>query len=117
LDHNEAWQDGISFEIIDDLSEDAVVTIVVETPAGGIKILAEPAFHGRSLVLRRTHMQGPGANGVGASRLIALAQVMMDRMDCDEIIVEGAIRTTGAHPGHAPRILRFARRRQSATPG
>ncbi|HQT83426.1 MAG: hypothetical protein B7Z58_01005 [Acidiphilium sp. 37-64-53] len=119
MDHSKTggWRGGISFAIIDDLSQDAVVAIVVETPSGVIKILAEPDFHDRSLVLRRTHMQGPRANLVGAGNLMALAQVMMERLDCDEIIVEGAVRTTGAHPGHAPRILRFARRRGVATIG
>jgi hypothetical protein len=45
----------------------------------------------------------------GCWNLRILAQVLMERMVFD-VLVEGAIRTTEANPGHRPRVVRFTRR-------
>jgi hypothetical protein len=79
--------------------------------------MAEPDQDGRVLLLRGLHMhaESAGANVVGAANLRVLADMIMERMDYDELIVEGAIRTSGANPGHRPRQLRFTRRSVSAS--
>ena len=47
-------------------------------------------------------------NTFGRNGLKQIAKVAMERMGYDEIIIEGATRTTGANPGHRPRPIRFA---------
>ena len=102
--------EDISFEIVDDMTSDPVVTVVVSTPDGTLKFMAEPEAQGSTLVLHGTHAQDAYANGVGAGNLLVLAQALMERMGFDGLVVDGAVRTTGAKPGHRPRALRFARR-------
>ena len=55
-------------------------------------------------------MQGASPNAIGVANLYVLAQALMGKFDYDEIIVEGAVRTTGAHPGRRSRARRFFRR-------
>jgi hypothetical protein len=105
----------LSFEMVDDLTSDPVVTIIVQTPAGRLSFMAEPEMIGSTLVLHRVHVQDAWANAVGATNLMRLARTVMERMDIDGLVVEGAVRTTGANPGHRPRVLRFARRVRPAT--
>jgi hypothetical protein len=92
------------------MTSDPVVTVVVSTPDGTLKFMAEPEAQGSTLVLRGTHAQDAHANAVGAGNLLVLAQALMERMGFDGLVVEGAIRTTGANPGRRPRLLRFTRR-------
>ena len=104
----------ISFEIVDDMTYDPVVTLSVETPAGVLKFMAEPIQQGNTLILQGTHVQGLSPNAIGAGNLMVMAQAVMERMELDGLVVEGALRTTGANPGHRPRVLRFARRLRAA---
>jgi hypothetical protein len=41
---------------------------------------------------------------------MVIAQAVMEGMDLDGLIVKGALRSTGANPGHRPRDIRFTRR-------
>jgi hypothetical protein len=113
------WLPGdVAFEIIADDTDDPIVTIRVTTPAGELQIMAEVSEEdeGRTLKLQGTHLQsaaGPNAFGVGALRLIA--EIVMERMDYEQVVVEGAVRTTGARPGHRPKALRFTRRAGAAS--
>jgi hypothetical protein len=104
----------IAFDLVEDMTADPVVTVNVSTPAGVLKVMAEPERVGRTLVLHGLHMQDLVPNVVGAANLIVLADVVMQRMDVDELVVEGGLRTTGANPGRRPRVLRFTRRVRSA---
>jgi hypothetical protein len=111
LDHQYwVWDPaGISFEIIDDMTSDPVVTVVVSTPGGTLRFMAEPEMSGSTLILRGVHVQDAWANAVGAGNLKVLARTVMERMDLDGLVVEGALRTTGASPGRRPGVLRFSR--------
>lgn len=100
----------LSFEIVDDATSDPVVTVIVSTPVGALHFMAEPEVQGTTLVLHSTHVQGASANAVGVANLHALAQLVMERMNFDGLRVEGAVRTTGANPGHQPHVIRFTRR-------
>ncbi|WP_323990518.1 hypothetical protein [Nguyenibacter sp. L1] len=64
---------------------------------------------GRSIKLIGTHIHGATGNAVGFANLKTIAQAVLERMDPDEIVIEGGIRTTGAGPGHVPRPFRFTR--------
>jgi len=95
----------------DDLTDDRVVTARILTPAGELLVMAEVAQHERELALRGLHMHGVGLgpNKLGWPRLRQLARAVMERMDLDAIVIEGAVRRSGAHRGRIPRILRFTR--------
>ena len=47
----------ITFDFVDDVTSDPVVTIAVFTPAGTIKFMAEPAMAGRTLTLHGLPVQ------------------------------------------------------------
>jgi len=80
-----------------------------ETDRGAVSICARAHLARRRMVLERTHIDGPGANRIGLPGLRALARIAMEELDVDEIVVEGARRTTGAAPGRVPTPLRFRR--------
>jgi hypothetical protein len=105
------WRpDEIAFDIIEDETDDPVVTAWIRSPAGEIVVMADIEEQGRVLFLRQLHVQGPGANAIGPGNLRTLAEVVMERLDFDALEIEGALRTTGASPGRRPRPLRFTRR-------
>jgi hypothetical protein len=110
LDMRWTPQDLALAGIVPDLSEGNVVTIRIASPAGVIAIMAEVDIDpgGRTLVLNGTHMQSDGS--VGVANLRVVADFVLERMDCDEAVVKGAPRTSGANPGHRPGPLRFTRR-------
>jgi hypothetical protein len=64
----------------------------------------------RRLMLFDTHFYGAEPNSLGVARLRALAQMLMEQVDVDELEIRGAIRATGAAPGRSPRPMRFRRR-------
>lgn len=99
---------------IEDADSDGdLLTIVVGTPVGLVHIMADVTFEnrGRRLVLKGAHMHSEGGpKSIGIANLRVLADFILAKVNCDEAIVEGAPRTTGANPGHLPRPIRFARR-------
>ena len=110
--HNSVpWDiEKISFEVVAEMTDHPVVTVTVNTPAGVLMFVAEPVEVDGWLILRGTHVQGVGPNVVGMENLMLIAQAVIERMECDGLVVEGALRTTGANPGRRPRDIRFARR-------
>ena len=113
------WAPGdIKFDDIDyDATDHPVVTIRMATPVGLIELMAEIAGDRQSLRLQRLHVQSVvEPNEIGHANWRLVATMVMEVMDYDEIIVEGAVRTTGASPGRRPRQIRFTRRVR-ATPG
>jgi hypothetical protein len=101
--------DSLSFVLVDDLTSDPVVTVIVQTPDGDLRFMAEIIMEGAVMTLRGFHVQDAQANAFGAGNLKVLARTMMERMNLDGLVVEGAARTTGANPARRPGILRFAR--------
>ena len=116
---SEMWAGGdISFEMVDDMTDDPVVTLLVTTPAGMLMFVAEPEERGSTLVLKGVHVQATRPNAIGTANLMVVARALMEGMDLDGLEVEGALRTTGANPGHRPRPFRFSRRvRPAPAPG
>jgi len=104
--HNE-----VAITLWDDMVDHPVVTAKVDTPAGELRVMAVPSLVGRTLVLTGLHIHGEltSANHVGAANLIVVAQVLMEMMDVDELIVAAGIRTTGANPGPRPGRIRISR--------
>lgn len=97
--------------VIEDASEGDVISIRIGTPTGELEIMASIEFKERTLLLIGAHIQSDGGpNSIGHGNLRSIAEFVLERIDCDEARVEGAARTTGANPGHRPRVLWFARR-------
>jgi hypothetical protein len=112
------WVSGdTDFDIVPDMTDDPVLTVVVTTPSGSVTLMAEPTKQGRTLLLDGFHARDSRANAIGAGHLMVLGQAMMERLGLDELVINGAVRTTGANPGRAPRNLRFTRRVRPAPPG
>jgi hypothetical protein len=101
--------DDISFEIVNDMTDDPVVTVLVMTPAGRLTFTGEPMEQGDTLIVRRIHVQDASPNAIGPANLMVIAQALMEGIGYDGLVVEGAVRTTGANPGHRPRRFRFTR--------
>jgi hypothetical protein len=99
-------------EIIRDQSDENIIVARVATTVGTILVMAEVELTSRSLILSGVHIQGDdvAANEVGIAGLRRMIQETMEELGVDEIVIVGAVRTTGAHPGRAPRPLRFTRK-------
>ena len=118
VQHPQRWQAAdISFEVLDDMTDAPVVTLQAFTPAGKLLLTGEPVYLDSTLLLRRAHVQGATANAVGAANLMVVVQAFLEVMGYNGLEIEGAVRTTGANPGHTPRVFRFTRRIRLATTG
>jgi hypothetical protein len=102
-------EDITAIDLETDACEGDLATIRITTPAGVIEIMGHVDFQGRTLLVRNAHIQGLRANAVGRANLHVIAKALLERIDCDEIRIEGEARTTGANPGHRPREIRFTR--------
>lgn len=76
--------------------------------------MVEPEAQGSTLMLRFVHVQDARPNAVGAANLAVIARALMETIGIDGLVVEGAVRTSGANPGRRPRVIRFTRRVHSA---
>lgn len=99
------------------MTDDPVITLIVDTPAGRMPFVAELVVTGQTLLLKGVHVQDLQPNVVGPANLRVIARALMERMEFDEIVVEGAVRTTGANPGRRPSVLRFTRTLRPAPAG
>jgi hypothetical protein len=102
----------IEIVLYDDLTDGTIATVRLLTPLGELLVMAEVELYRRELVLRRLHIQGEtlGRNDLGPGHLRQLVRGVMERMEFDAIIIEGAARTSGSRRDRVPRILRFTRR-------
>lgn len=104
------WKpDDISFGLEDDGTDDPIASLKLSALGVELEIMATVFFESRKIRLMNAHMQGAQPNSVGLANLKIAARVFLERMDFDEIIIEGALRTTGANPGRTPKPLRFTR--------
>ncbi len=103
---------ALTFDMLDDLSSDPTVTIIVGTPVGRIYVMADFERAGGKITLKRAHINGEpgvGPNVIGPQNLRVIAREALLRMGCHELEIEGATRTTGAGPGRTPPSIRFHR--------
>lgn len=92
----------IAYDDDDDVVQARVTNGVLE-----IAFTAAVAFEGRRAIFRGFHIQGAGGNTAGVSVLRHLAVWVKERLDVDELQIEGGLRTSGASPGRHPRPLVF----------
>lgn len=94
------------------MTDHPIVTARITTPAGEMTVMAELEEAGRCLILRNFHIhcENVGPRQFGYTLLRGLVSGVMDTLEkYDEIIVLGAVRTSGAGEGHRPRPVRFTR--------
>ncbi|MCW4115130.1 hypothetical protein NPA31_009190 [Aurantimonas sp. MSK8Z-1] len=101
--------DDILVVIDEDLSDDPIFTAEIRTPAGTISVMGRFVVSGRSLEVADMHIGGDPSLDWGWGRLRHIARLIAEKLDVDEIIVAGAVRTTGANPGRSPGRYRIAR--------
>jgi hypothetical protein len=82
------WRrEDVSFDLEDDATFYPAVTVVFVTPVGRLSGMAEPLVDGTTLVLKGLHIHGDHGvlpNTVGAPNLRVIADVVMERMGCEE---------------------------------
>jgi hypothetical protein len=101
-------EDDVAIEIVYDAPEGTVITARVAIAGGSIGLMGEISESGRTLLATGVHIVVRGSAGLLTKRTMeTIARHVMKEMEYDEIVVEGAARTTGAPPGHRPRRLRF----------
>ncbi len=107
--------DDLAIQLEDELTDGRVVTARIITPLGALLVMAEVEQQGRELLLDRLHIQGETLrpNQLGPHRLRQIANVLIERMGLDAILIKGATRTSGARRDHLPRPLRFTRKLHS----
>ncbi|MDV2986024.1 UNVERIFIED_CONTAM: hypothetical protein Q9R58_17050 [Methylobacteriaceae bacterium AG10] len=107
----------LSIALVDDLSGGPVATIAIGTPVGTLFVMGEPRIEGRTLHTGAIHVYGTGLepNEIGPAALRCLIDAVLAELDCDGLVIEGAVRTTGANPGPRTRSIRFARRARPET--
>jgi hypothetical protein len=81
----------------------------VRTPAGVLKVIAEVHLAGGVLWASNAHVQGLAPGALGRAGLNAVARKFLEETDAEELVVEGAARTTGANPHRHPRAFRYRR--------
>lgn len=100
----------VRFDILYDDSEGAVITVTIHGPGADIDLMGEVREEGTMLVVERAHVRVRGGVKVlTAGTMAAVAARVMQETGYDEILVEGAVRTTGARAGYRPRAFRFTR--------
>jgi hypothetical protein len=86
------WRkDEVAFTFLDDLVAHPIVAVAIDTPAGELRVMAVVEEAGRVMTLPGFHMHGEqvGAkNGVGHANLKMLAQIVMEGLDLDGLVVE-----------------------------
>ena len=99
-------------DIVAEESEGAIATARITTSLETIMAMAEVMLEERRLALRGLHVHGEdiGVNELGVSGLRRMVAEVMEDLDVDEIVIEGAVRVTGAGPGRTPRRLQFTRK-------
>lgn len=81
---------------------------VVELLARGsttITVIAEMRLVGDTLILDRLHMDGGGPGSSSIGELREMARELGRQQGAKEVMVFGAMRTTGASPGKVPRPI------------
>jgi len=93
----------------------------IETPVGDLLVMGEPAQDISGNVLRATgvHTNAPfgsplAANAIGSANLQVIGQAFLVEFGYEQLVLEGAVRTSGKRKGARPRPIRFARHPEPA---
>ena len=104
----------VTFRFLDKETVGDIVTVEFEMAAGSVLVMAEVHAVGRTVYASRLHIQsndrGKNAFGWAQLRVMALAALKWLGDNYDELVIKGAVRTSGANPGRQPGDIRFTRR-------
>jgi hypothetical protein len=102
----------IAVTLEEDLSEGDIATVMIGTPAGKLEVMARIVVSNRTIRLLGLHIRSPdiAPGDFGLGNLRRAGGALLEWFgDYDELVIEGAVRTSGAKPGHRPRVIRIAR--------
>jgi hypothetical protein len=86
--------------------EEGVIEIVAEGENGEIRIMGNIETTEGTITLDQAHVQGQGAGTSGLKEMGTIIREFGRTRGASEVIIQGATRTTGARPGHTPRLIR-----------
>jgi hypothetical protein len=106
----------IRFVLESSLSEGEVATMRIMTPVGDLLVMGEPAqdVSGQVQRVSRVHTNGGAgsplaADSIGLANLQVIGQAVLAEFGYEELVLEGAVRTSGKRKGARPRAVRFTR--------
>lgn len=100
--------EDITFDLKFNHSEGRIWLVTIQVPGAVIELMGEVLELGPGLTATGVHVQVKGTGDrLTRSKMRVIAQRIMEEMGYDQIIIVGAVRTSGARPGNRPRILRF----------
>lgn len=98
---------------LDPMSEHPVWVVIARTPLGTIRMLGLLRLEGRCLLVDDAHVEGLFPGALGRAGLNAVGYRLMEVADVDRLVIQGAVRTTGARPGRRPRAFQLVRPRDA----
>lgn len=98
---------------LDPMSEHPVWVVTAHTPLGTMRMLGLLRLEGRCLFVEDAHVEGLFPGALSRAGLNAIGYRLMEVADVDRLVIQGAVRTTGARPGHRPAAFRLARPRNA----
>ena len=101
-------QDEIKIDIVE--TEGSLVIIDVATPVGRARLLGDVRLSGKVLEVDAAHIEGLTPGAVGRAGINAVLRKLMVEADVEQIVIQGATRTTGKGKGRLPRPIRFPHR-------
>ncbi|QJD16436.1 hypothetical protein [Paracoccus sanguinis] len=104
------YVNGVGFAFDWAAIEGRLVTAELAYAGLSLTFMAEVCEADGVLSLIGVHVVAVGSGQLTRTWMVRVAATVMEVLDYDAIIVQGASRTTGASPGHIPKPLRFARR-------
>ena len=112
----------VRFVLETSLSAGEIATMRIMTPAGDLLVMGEPEqdLSGNVLRVSRVHTNGAAgallaANSIGLANLQVIGQAFLVEFGYEELVLEGAVRTSGKRKGARPRAIRFARHPEPAS--
>jgi hypothetical protein len=100
--------DDITFDMQFDHSEGHVWTVAIIVPGAIIELMGEVSEQADTFIAAGVHIQVSGTELVMTRKnMKMIAQKIMEKMGYDHVIIEGAVRTSGARSGNRPRQFRF----------
>lgn len=95
-----------AFEILE--TDGSAVHMYVDTHAGQLEVMTAQSMQGSTLLLEGFHIEGPGAGSISSTMELRSNLRAYGRLNnAEEVVLKGAVRTTGANPGRIPRTLRI----------
>jgi hypothetical protein len=94
-----------SFQVLE--QDEDVVELTITGPQGTITVITGWQVANDTLTLDGLHLDGSGPGVFGPTALLAMAKELGRHVGVRVVIIHGAVRTTGANPGHRPREIRI----------